>query len=114
MDRFKRKVASRVIASLQQVAGSGASGATGSSQSHSQSQASAAAAAAALGEASAGGEPQAGAAAAGAAAQVLPEGTMSTSWFQAAKATAHLTDEERGILLEVFKKEEQFQRDTIK
>lgn len=31
-----------------------------------------------------------------------------------ADATAHLTDREREILLEVFKKEEQFQRDTFK
>lgn len=46
--------------------------------------------------------------------KVVPEAAMSTAWLMAADATAHLTDEERGILLEVFKKEEQFQRDTIK
>lgn len=42
------------------------------------------------------------------------DAALSTAWLMAADATAHLTDEEREILLEVFKKEEQFQRDTIK
>lgn len=41
-------------------------------------------------------------------------GSSSAAWLMAADATAHLTDAEREILLEVFRKEEQFQRDTIK
>lgn len=41
-------------------------------------------------------------------------GAGQAAWLMAADATAHLTDQERQILLEVFKKEEQFQRDTIK
>lgn len=40
--------------------------------------------------------------------------SASSARFIAANAAAHLTDEEREILLQVFKKEEQFQRDTIK
>lgn len=32
----------------------------------------------------------------------------------ASKATAHLTDEEREILLQVFRREEQFRQDTLK
>lgn len=48
----------------------------------------------------------------GAGSSILPH--PLTGWPAAAEATAHLTEEEKGILLEVFKKEEQFQRDTLK
>lgn len=41
-------------------------------------------------------------------------GGSSAAKLMAAEATAHLTEQEREILLEVFRKEEQFQRDTIK
>lgn len=43
---------------------------------------------------------------------VAPVSTASK--LMGTNATAHLTEEEREILLQVFKKEEQFQRDTIK
>lgn len=47
-------------------------------------------------------------------ASVAAGQTSTSARLMAADATAHLTDKERKILLEVFKKEEQFQRDTIK
>lgn len=91
MERLKQKVASsssRVIASLQQ--------ATGSFQPGQQAQPGASS---------------------GQDALAPSGGTLSSggqaAWLMA-DATAHLTDQERQILLEVFKKEEQFQRDTIK
>lgn len=94
MERLKQKVASsRVFASLSQVASTNASSAPGQP---SQQEVTTAATE----------QPPLPA--------VVPEAAMSTSWLMAADATAHLTDEEKGILLEVFKKEEQFQRDTIK
>lgn len=52
----------------------------------------------------------AGAGAGAGAAEAPP----SAARLIAADATAHLTEKEREILLQVFKKEEQFQRDTIK
>lgn len=51
----------------------------------------------------------------GLAENVCVEGAGSAaSKLMNTNATAHLTEEEREILLQVFKKEEQFQRDTIK
>lgn len=102
MEKLKQKVASsssRVIASLQQAA-------TGTFQQPSGAQ-----------PASTGGEkqlPQQVAGRTGEDAGSSVAAAPSTARLMAADATAHLTDEERGILLEVFKKEEQFQRDTIK
>ena len=97
MDRFRRRVASsssRVIASLQQVA------ASGSPQEQQQQPA----------------PPPPQAQTPPAPQVVAPDGgaAMPTAWLMAADATAHLTEEERGVLLEVFKKEERFQRETIR
>lgn len=44
----------------------------------------------------------------------LPSTSAAQSRLMAADAAAHLTEKEREILLQVFRKEEQFQRDTIK
>lgn len=112
MERLKQKVASsssRVIASLQQAAGgsflpAGSAAPTTSGGQPGPGQAQQVAAVAELQPTSAG-PPD---------TPALPEAAMSTAWLMAADATAHLTEEEREILLEVFKKEEQFQRDTIK
>jgi hypothetical protein len=113
MERLKQKVASsRVFASLQQAAGS-SGGAQQQAASTSQQEQPPASlnrapemmAPACEQEAAQPGLPK---------CPIVPEAAMSTAWLMAADATAHLTDEEKGILLEVFKKEEQFQRDTIK
>lgn len=130
MERLKQKVASsssRVIASLQQAAMSGA-GFQASSQAGSTSasfgpeeslgaeqatrcssdnprQSQQAFSTSTSAQAPAATAPPVSAAAAA---------TTTSARLMAADATAHLTDNERKILLEVFKKEEQFQRDTIK
>lgn len=101
MERLKQKVASsssRVITSLQQAAtGSFQSNSSRSQQQAPQSQNHTRAA-----------QGQQQSAAAGAGTDQVGSRLMAD-----ADATAHLTEEEREILLEVFKKEAEFQRDTI-
>lgn len=110
MERLKQKVASsksRVLASLTQVSGGGGGGSSSTSGLADDPTQATPTANQELQQAAAASEQPP-------PPQVVPEAAMSTAWLMAADATAHLTDEERGILLEVFKKEEQFQRDTIK
>lgn len=102
MERLKQKVASsssRVIASLQQAAAMSGAGFQPAGSA----------------TASAGGPEELVSGEQQASSDGCRPSTAATTSARliAADATAHLTDNERKILLEVFKKEEQFQRDTI-